>query len=85
MGGRTKKEDTIIGYSIYCKNKEIARKVKSLREERGISQEKLANYISVTAATICHREKTNQVGAYTGGELIEIARLFGVSAEYFIS
>ncbi len=58
----------------------IGQKIKVLRAERGISQQKLADLINKTRTLVSHIEVTSKVNFYT---LTEIANVLGVSVSHF--
>lgn len=58
----------------------IGQKIKVLRAERGISQQKLADLINKTRTLVSHVEVTSKVNFYT---LTEIANVLGVSVSHF--
>ena len=58
----------------------IGQKIKVLRAEKGISQQKLADLINKTRTLVSHIEVTSKVNFYT---LTEIANVLGVSVSHF--
>ena len=58
----------------------IGQKIKVLRAERGISQQKLADLINKTRTLVSHIEVTSKVNFYI---LTEIANVLGVSVSHF--
>ncbi|MGE0562178.1 MAG: helix-turn-helix domain-containing protein [Flavobacteriales bacterium] len=59
---------------------DIGQKIKVLRAEKGISQQKLADLINKTRTLVSHIEVTSKVNFYT---LTEIANALGVSISHF--
>lgn len=59
---------------------DIGQKIKVLRAERGISQQKLADLINKTRTLVSHIEVTSKVNFYT---LTEIADALGISVSHF--
>ena len=59
---------------------DIGQKIKVLRAEKGISQQKLADLINKTRTLVSHIEVTSKVNFYT---LTEIASVLDVSVSHF--
>ena len=59
-------------------------KIKNLRKEKGISQEKLAEMLGVTRRSILNYE-TKSIYPKSGAVLSKIAEIFGVSTDYLLS
>lgn len=59
---------------------DIGQKIKVLRAEKGISQQKLADLINKTRTLVSHIEVTSKVNFYT---LTEIANALDVSVSHF--
>jgi transcriptional regulator with XRE-family HTH domain len=66
----------------YRTREEVAERVRELREERGLSQRKLAAAIEVDPASM-NRIESAQRGISTG-ELVSIAEALGVSVEHIL-
>ena len=60
----------------------IAKRIKELREEKGLSQKELAKELSVTQTTISKWEQDiRNPDIYT---IVKMCKLFNVSADYFL-
>ena len=59
---------------------DVGKKIKILREKKGISQQQLADLINKTRTLISHIEVTSKVNFYT---LNEISKALGVPVSYF--
>ena len=57
-------------------------RLKALREEKGLTQEKLANMINVTKSTISYYENDERVP--TVSNLCELVKVFNVSFDYLM-
>ena len=60
----------------------FAKRLKLLREEAGLSLEKLANEIGIGSSSLCRWE--NKQADVKGSQLIILAKFFNVSSDYLL-
>ncbi len=66
----------------YINAKEIGSRIRALRMERGLTQQRLADTIGVTLSTIGRIESGIKMGSID--LIVDIAFYFGVSLDYLI-
>ena len=60
----------------------LGKRIKSLRKEKGLTQEELGKIINVTKVSICCYERESRVP--TLETLIALAEVFGVDVDYLL-
>ena len=60
----------------------MAKRIRELRQEKGLSMEKLAKILNVSNAIICKWE--NNISEPTASNIISLADYFNVSADYLL-
>ena len=61
---------------------QFAERLKELREEKGVSIQKLSKEVHIGAASLCRWE--NKQADVKGEQLISLARYFDVSVDYLL-
>lgn len=64
---------------------EVLQRVRSLRIEKGLSQQKLAELLDATNGQIGNIESSNHTHKYTLAQLSAISKEFGVSINYIFT
>ena len=60
----------------------MAKRIRELRQEKGLSMDKLAKILNVSNAIICKWE--NNISEPTASNIIALADYFNVSADYLL-